>query len=276
VKQALDNAEALVRGRFDGRPLAEAHVRKLLADAYHGLRDFEGAMPHLRRRLEIHRRVLGDESETTWVDMNNLGQVLMQLGNKHYPEAEELLTVVLAKKRGKLGSDNLSTIKGMNNLAGLYRKQARAEIGEFAADPCAAGLVHLGRALGRLDAAEPLQWEAYQTSRRTLTRDHDEVLKTTTGMGVQRFDQGRFAEAEPLFRTGAEGYQRTVGMKFPTAQCWKNVGDALGQQGRYPEAAAEYRKALAILDRIPAAEGAGLRAKIMEQLARIPPGADGS
>jgi tetratricopeptide (TPR) repeat protein len=273
VKQALAKAESLVRNQFAGRPQAEARLRKILADAYHGLRDFEGALPHLRRRLEIQRAELGDDNEATLADMNNLGQVLMQLGASHYPEAEELLTTALARKRARLGGENLSTIKGMNNLAGLYRKQARAELGLYAADPSPAGLAHVGRALGRRDAAEPLQWEAYRTSRRVLPPDHDEILKTTNGMGSQRYDQGRFAEAERFFREAAEGYERSVGMKFPTAQCRKNVADSLAMQGGYAEAAAEYRKALAVLDQIPADEEKGLRAKIAEQLAKLPPGA---
>lgn len=269
VRQALDNAEVKIRDRFSARPLVEAKVRKAIGEAFHGLRDFVGALPHFRRRLDIHRAALGDDHETTWVDMNNVGQILANLGGKHYAEAELLLGTVLAKKRTRLGDENLSTLKGINNLAGLYRRQARAEAQLITAVPYPLNLPHLIRRGERLALSETLQEENYRVCVRTLPADHEHRLNGANNMGALRIDQGRPGEAVPYFREAAEGYQKSVGDRFPTAQCWSNVGDAFWVQEKLAAAAAEYRKALTILDRIPAQEGAALRKQIDGRLAQI-------
>ena len=62
--------------------------------------------------------------------------------------------------------------------------------------------------------------------------------------------QGRYAEAEPLYRKGLEIRERVLGPDHPsTAASYNNVAYNLNAQGRYAEAEPYLRKAVEIVER---------------------------
>ena len=63
--------------------------------------------------------------------------------------------------------------------------------------------------------------------------------------------QGRYAEAEPLYRKGLEIFERVLGTDHPsTASSYNNVAYNLNAQGRYAEAEPLYGKGLEIRERV--------------------------
>jgi len=61
------------------------------------------------------------------------------------------------------------------------------------------------------------------------------------------YDEGRYAEAEPLYRQAVAIRERTLGAEHPdVAWSLHNLAGLYRVQGRYAEAEALYRRALAV------------------------------
>ena len=85
--------------------------------------------------------------------------------------------------------------------------------------------------------------------------------------------QGRYAEAEPLYRKGLEIWERVLGTDHPsTATSYNNVATNLMNQERLEEAEPYLRKAVEIIERLLGPEhstGQRLRANLGVLLERL-------
>ena len=105
-------------------------------------------------------------------------------------KAEPLFLEVLETSKRVLGDDHADT-QPMNNLAILYRNQAR------------------------YDEAESLLLEALETSKRVRGDDHPDTLGSTNNLANLYVNQGRYDEAEPLLLEALETSKRVLGDDHP-------------------------------------------------------------
>src|SRR5262249_44302724 len=65
VKEALNRAAEQIGDRFRDRPLVEAAIRQTIGLTYHGLGEYERALPHLKRAVELRTAHLGPDDLQT-------------------------------------------------------------------------------------------------------------------------------------------------------------------------------------------------------------------
>jgi len=99
--------------------------------------------------------------------------------------------------------------------------------------------------MGLYDTACELHQRVLATRRAELGDDHGSTLESLNMVAWTLEDQGRAAEAEPLFRELLERHERTDGPDHPeTIGAMNNVGAALTAQKRHAEAAPFFKGAL--------------------------------
>jgi len=101
-------------------------------------------------------------------------------------EAEELYRSALRIRRAVLGPRHPLTLSVTNNLAFLYRRQAR------------------------WDEAEPLLREALEGYAEALGPDHPNTLVVRSNLGEMQHERGRVAEAERTHAATIEGFARAL------------------------------------------------------------------
>ncbi len=91
---------------------------------------------------------------------------------------------------------------------------------------------------------------ALQASERTLGSEHPSTLVSMNNLASLLQDQGKLAEAEPLFRRALETQQLTLGSEHPdTLTSLSNLASLLQDQGKLAEAEPLYRRALEARER---------------------------
>ena len=75
VRTLVDRAAARIDGRFAGRPLVEAAVRRMIGSVYDSLGLHDQARPHLERAYELQRRLLGEDHRATLTTGGELGRL---------------------------------------------------------------------------------------------------------------------------------------------------------------------------------------------------------
>jgi len=98
VRQLLDDFDRTLGDRLEHEPEVEATVRHAMGDAYLGLGLGDRAAPHLRRALEIRRRLLGEASDDTVETLSHYVYLLVQLNR--VDEAEQTARAALETWRG--------------------------------------------------------------------------------------------------------------------------------------------------------------------------------
>ncbi|HEX6812763.1 MAG TPA: tetratricopeptide repeat protein [Planctomycetota bacterium] len=99
--------------------------------------------------------------------------------------------------------------------------------------------------LGLSELAMAPQTEALEIRRRWLGGEHEDTLISINGMGLLLQQQGRLAEAEPLYREALEIRSRRLGDEHAdTLISINNMGYLLKAQGRLTEAEPFFREAL--------------------------------
>jgi eukaryotic-like serine/threonine-protein kinase len=199
-------------GRFASEPLVEASIRTTLGATYRELGAYAAAEPHLRRALELRRRVLGEENVEVARSLNQLGVLTWRQGR--FDEAERLYRQGFDIGRRLLGPDDPDTLTYEMNLASLYRAQ------------------------GRYKEAEPLYERNLASRRRVLGPEHPATLDTMGNLANQYQETGRYEKAEVLHRQVLEVRRRLQGEKAPvTVSDMNNLANDLALLGRFEEAA---------------------------------------
>jgi tetratricopeptide (TPR) repeat protein len=106
----------------------------------------------------------------------------------------------------------------------------------------------MAQTLNRFETAE--RHFAAGLERAFLAEDEERVAAIYCMFGILRKDQGRFDEALDFLDKSLE-FQTERGMKFP----WQSKADVLARLGRFDEAEAYYRKAMALNRKIEDEEG---------------------
>jgi non-specific serine/threonine protein kinase/serine/threonine-protein kinase len=226
VRQLLDRASTAVDNdpTLLTQPDVEASIRGVLGNVYLQLGAYQQAEPLLRRALDLHRPMRGDDDAVTLDAANDLGIILRQLDR--FPEAAELLRDVQTRRTRLLGSDSPKTISAENNLAVVLMNQ------------------------GQWTQAEAMFRSCRERIRKIPGFDEREYLFVVANLAwvleSQEDVPAKVAEAAKLLRDHMSDFRRVWGEKSPEIYTvWDSLGTAVRLLGD-PAAAVEWhRKALA-------------------------------
>ncbi len=80
-----------------------------------------------------------------------------------------------------------------------------------------------------------------------LGKDHPAVAVSLTGLGLLYYSQGKYVEAEPLFKRSLAIREEVLGKDHPdVATSLNNLAELYYSQGKYVEAEPLYERSLAI------------------------------
>jgi CHAT domain-containing protein/Tfp pilus assembly protein PilF len=87
--------------------------------------------------------------------------------------------------------------------------------------------------------------------RKVLGEADPDMANSYNNVAYNLHTQGKYAEAEPLFRKALDIFKKALGEEHPqTAVCFSNLAGNLGSQGKHAEAELLHRQALAIQKKI--------------------------
>lgn len=202
------------------------------------VRQFEGLEPAatLGRSVGVRELLAGatrDLARDTVGDPREAARLRQVVGNAYrslgeYDAAEPLLERALADRRDVLGVEHPDTLRSFNDLATLYRNQAR------------------------YDESEALCLQALAS---TESRDADPsvVISTSSNLGALYVEQGRYDEAETLYMRAIARLRELGGTDdSSTLELENSLAGLYRYQGRYDEAEVLYERAL---ERLPSVLG---------------------
>ncbi|MFK7962138.1 MAG: tetratricopeptide repeat protein [Phycisphaerales bacterium] len=213
---------------------------------------YSEAEPLARRAADLHRRVIGDSTETLNA-VSVHGVVLRGL-----ERLDEALPLYREAYEGHLrleGPDDPGTLLLLNNLGFILRAVGRMDEAEQVFRDTLDGrkrvlgpdhsgtlssMMNLAGALrsaGRLDEAEPLYLEALAGHRRLHGDDHTRTLTSVGNVGVFYLSGRRYEEADRFLGEAVEGLTRIIGPEAIQTVIYRiHRGHALARWGRVDEA----------------------------------------
>eukprot|EP00898_Chlorokybus_atmophyticus_P008812 jgi/Chlat1/8932/Chrsp94S08327 len=219
----------------------------------------------LRRALAISEAKLGSDHPDTGKSLNNLADVLCELG-KH-DDAEALHRRALAICEAQLGSDHPDTATSLNDLAhvlcelgklddaeALHRRALaiwEAKLGSDHPDTATSlnNLASVLCELGKLDDAEALHRRALAIREAQLGSDHPNTAKSLNNLASVLCELGKHDDAEALHRRALAIREAQLGLDHPdTAKSLNNLALVLYELGKLDDAEALHRRALAICE----------------------------
>jgi serine/threonine protein kinase/tetratricopeptide (TPR) repeat protein len=219
IRDALDQAEPGITQAFEGQPLAEASIRRVLGITYWYAGDYDKAILQHERALALREAHLGIHDPGTLDSMTSLGQAYQSRGR--LTDALRLHERTLELRKAVLGPDHSETLWTMNRLADTLA------------------------AVGRPAEALPLYEEELQRARATLGPDHEDTLIYMDKLAGGYQDAGRFAEAVALYEETLKRYQSKLPKDHPDLLAtMNNLGSMYANVGRWAESIALQREAL--------------------------------
>ena len=189
AREILDKGAAQIDTALQNQPEIQAQLMQTMGLVYQKLGLYGQAASLLERAVSTQSRVLGPEHPDTLSSMGSLGGVYRRRGRGS--DAEKILRRALEISQRRLGPDRLETLQAMNNLA-------RVLAGEGPGGP-------------HKEEAATLLKGALERARRALGADHQVTLQSAMYLAMAYSNEGRFDEAEPLFREAVAGRRRTLG-----------------------------------------------------------------
>ncbi len=207
-----------------------------------------------------------DEPEIAAFLRRTIGRTYYRLGL--YEDARGQLEEALEIRTSVLGEEHPDTLKSMNDLGLVLRKQGsfaeaerlyrkaleaqRTTIGEEHPDTLITmnNLANVLRSRRRIPEAEPIYRRVLEVRRRVLGEKDPDTLTSENNLAMLLIAQGRLAEAEEQMRRVLETRRWILGERHPdTLASLNNLGFVLWKQGRPAEAEPFYRDALTIQTR---------------------------
>ena len=235
-----------------------------------------------RRSLAIREKALGLEHPDVGTSLNNLARLYQSQGR--YAEAEPLFRRSLAIREKALGPEHPDVGTALNNLAVLYYSQGRyAEAEPLSKRSLAITEKALGPEHSRM-GRRSTTWPSCTTARAATPRPSrctgaPRHPREGAGPRASRMSapslnnlaalyqaQGRYAEAEPLYKRSLAIREKALGPEHP------DVGTVAQQPGRAVPGPGPLRRGRAALQAQPRhpREGAGARPPRRRHLAQQP------
>jgi CHAT domain-containing protein/tetratricopeptide (TPR) repeat protein len=282
VAREDDFADRWDKTKDRGDEIAEGLSRTLNADVFEAVKALDAqlvplyeqgkyaqALPIVERQLKLQESRIGIEHRNTLRTLENLATLHKELG--HYGEAERLYRRALETHERAYGKDDLDIPDVANKLAMLYRAMGRYADAEglylrairilknsdFKFNPpyeIFGNLALLYEDQGRDRKAEEFYRRAIEEQERNF--DKDDPVELWLAKDPKRFTrmsnlasflggQGRYGEAEQLFRRALERQERALGKDHPdTLGTVNNIAVLYQMQDRYAEAALHLERAL--------------------------------
>lgn len=221
VREAVDRAAARVATSFDGQPLLQATLHRVLHETYDALGVFEESDDHARAALDLRRRHLPAAHPAIAESLSACAMAACKLAD--YPRAEELARESVALQQRFSNDPRLGGAPSLNVLGIALAAQ------------------------GRYVEAEPCFREAARRSARSLGLTSATAMNTTYRLACCILEQGRLDEARILLDPVLEQGRETLGAGHPEyANMLSTLGEVLHFAGDDFGAEHRFRQALAI------------------------------
>jgi serine/threonine protein kinase/tetratricopeptide (TPR) repeat protein len=217
----LSRAGAAIAERFGDEPGVAGRLEQTLAETYERFGLYEPALAHAQRSAAIRETAFGGDSPETLQSQSLIG--LLEYRQGRYPEAEDLLSGVLARQRSILGKDHPDVFSSAVRLSWVLIED------------------------GRQTEAEELLSDILERQRRVLGEEHRDTATTMNSLAVVYNDQERYGEAQALHSEVLAIRSRVLGPTDPdTLKSMTNLAILSYYQGRLDDAAALFKDVLDI------------------------------
>ena len=211
---------------WGARDLKVAESWDQLSRALWGKGELADAVAAARNGLTIRTQLLAHSSPEVATSLNNLGVVLSEQGK--LAEAQPLLVEALTLQRNLFKGDDARLAETLMALSTLHWRKRE------------------------LPEAEKLDREALAMYQRLRGADDPEVAKVLNNLGTVLRDAGNLPEAEKVLREALTIDRKVLGNAHPeTATSIYNLAGTLWQGRKLPEAEKLYREWLALPNRDP-------------------------
>ena len=192
------------------------------------------AEPLYKRSLTIYEKSLGPNHPNVAIPLTNFATLYTAQGR--YADAEPLYKRSLAIQEKALGSDHPDVANSLSELAALYSKQgqyADAEplykrslaINEKSFGPGHPECCEINEQFRRcyiapkVDTRMPSRStsDRWRSMRKSLGPDHPDVATSLNNLALLYYEQGRYADAEPLYKRSLAIREKAVGPDHPDA-----------------------------------------------------------
>jgi serine/threonine-protein kinase len=256
------HADALLE-RFDDDGRARARFVLNLGSVALEAAEYDVALEHYRRALELHEKLFGEEDPRTAMVHSNIGIVLerhkqLDAAIEEYRRSIELYEASLGKDYPDLAMPLVNigsalSSKGDFEAARVHLERALA-IWEHSIGPdhphVATVLNNIGTLLqdqGRNDEALGFHERALDIRTRVLGPEHPDVAMSLNNLGNIRRDQGDLAGSERDHRRALEIRSNALGEDHPlTATSAYNLGLTVLEQGKPEQAQALVERSIEI------------------------------
>lgn len=261
ARDLLARGAARIESELADEPEVQASMFEAIGDVYVRLGLLDDAQPLLEKALAVRRsepRMANPGTASTlrrlaWIHMergdfataDSLGQLARTVEG---PDARTLeaarLHYVLGTSRFRQG--DFPAADSLHQLAdGLFRELAGPDDDETVSN--LAQLAHVAEALGDDSLAVERAQAVLDSRRRVYGDEHPYVAEALNDVAFTLRKQGRYTEAEPLYRESIAIKRRLLGDDHPAvATSLNNLGVLFGISGRYDEVGPLFEEALAI------------------------------
>jgi tetratricopeptide (TPR) repeat protein len=225
VKEAVNRAAEQIGDRFRDRPLVEAAVRQTIGRTYHGLGEYERALPHLKRAVELRTAHLGPDHLQTVDSKSRLASLYLYLDRPD--DALAPFEDVVRVRREALGPAHPDTLEGLIGLSIYYTEQ------------------------GRMPEAIALLEDVLRLAKANLPPNHRITLRAMTNLASNYRLADRLPEATALQEEVLQVSRVRRALCHP--QTLINAGllaMCYEESGRYPEAIALHEETLRLMKEV--------------------------
>jgi serine/threonine protein kinase len=264
LREILDKTADRIGTDLTNQPEVEMELRGTLANTYHELGMWKDMELMARKRLELARTRMGEQSEHFARALTSLGDALWHVGRLE--ESEKLIREALALHK-ELWAHESTSAKAVSLELLAHILAERGDLAEaekldrealtlqkklFGNEN--AGVANaLHNLVGvlveerKLEEAETLSRAALAMRQKLYGKEHPDIAFSLHNLGMVLFSQHKLAEAETTHRQALAMRQKLLGNDHPSlANSMHNLAVVLCDEGKYPEAETWEHDALAL------------------------------
>jgi serine/threonine-protein kinase len=265
VADMLDEAARRVETELNDQPEVKAEMLRTIGTTYEIQPRFDLAERYMRAALDLDQKLYGPNHQETARTTEALGVVLGMKGDYAGAEQQCRQALSIYRKQPKDAildvpqfADTLLTLGLMDRVKGQFQEAESLwqEALTFAPRLAGKDREKVARALSFLsvlhsDHGDYSQAETFARRALDIYREMGTerfgLAEGEVNLGAMLRTEGKYAEAEPLFRDGLTMYRNLLGEEHPSvAYAWLHLGLLHYLEGKYPEAEEEVGKSLKI------------------------------
>jgi serine/threonine protein kinase/Tfp pilus assembly protein PilF len=223
INQMLDDVAPRIEAELSDQPEVKASLERTIGEAYSAQTRFAEAERFLNAALEAELKIYGEDHLETARTLGGLSGVAWIKG------------------------DRVGAEKYLQRAIAIYR--SRQEKGEVDVKSMASALSYYGDVLwskGDYKAAEPAYRESVALASQLRGSDRELLASVKTGLGSNRYAQGRLDEAESLMREAVSEYRNQPQARLALAATLNPLAQVLMWEKKYDEALAAVRESESI------------------------------